>query len=138
MRRAEARIRRRIRNMVDELHHKHAHWLCSNYDTIILPEFRVLGMVQKGKRRIGKQTVSRMYSLAHYRFRQFVAHKAKQHGASLFLSSEAHTTVTCGHCGAMYKVGTSETYDCPACHGRFDRDTNAARNILLKFVHDNS
>ena len=28
--------------------------------------------------------------------------------------------------------------NCPTCHACFDRDTNAARNILLKFVHDNS
>lgn len=58
--------RRASANMVDELHHKFAAWACANYDLILLPEFQVKGMARKGRRRIGKKTVSSMYTLAHY------------------------------------------------------------------------
>jgi putative transposase len=88
-------------------------------------------------RRISRKTVSRMYSLAHYRFRQFMKHKAKQHGANLFIVSEAYTTKTCGLCGVMHEMGGSKIFKCPACGSVFDRDANAARNILLKFINDN-
>ena len=139
MRRAAARIAKRIRDMVDELHHKFARWACTNYDAVLLPKFEVQGMVGRRKnkrRRITRKCVSRMYTLAHYRFRQFIAHKAKQLGSSLFLVSEAYTTKTCGACGLMHEVGGSETFRCPACGAVADRDINAARNILIKFLHD--
>ena len=58
--------RRASANMVDELHHKFAAWACANYDLILLPEFQVKGMARKGRRRIGKKTVSSMCTLAHY------------------------------------------------------------------------
>ena len=138
MRRAAERIAKRIRDTVDELHHKLARWACSNYDVVLLPKFEVRGMVKKGKRKITRKCVSRMYTLAHYRFRQFMTHKAKQLGKSLFPVSEAYTTKTCGACGVMHEVGGSETFCCPVCGMTADRDVNAARNILIKFLHDDA
>ena len=122
--------------------------MCSNYDVVLLPKFGVRGMARKRgakkepdaqkKRRITRKCVARMYTLAHYRFRQFIVHKAKQLGAHLFLVSEAHTTKTCGECGIMHEFGGSEVFRCPACNRTADRDINAARNILIKFLHDNA
>ena len=137
MRRAAARVGARIRNMVDELHHKFASWACTNYDLILLPEFRVKSMSKRGRRRISRKTVSQMYSLAHYRFRQFMQHKAKQCGTTLFLVNEAHTSKTCGRCGKMHDVGTRKLFTCPHCGLVVDRDIGAARNIAIKFIHDN-
>ncbi|MCK9356353.1 MAG: RNA-guided endonuclease TnpB family protein [Dehalococcoidia bacterium] len=137
MHRAAARVEARIRHMVDELHHKFATWACANYDLILLPEFRVSGMVKKGKRRISKKTVSRMYTLAHHRFRQFLKHKAKQRDVTLLIVDEAYTSKTCGRCGRIHEVGTRKLFVCPYCGLVVDRDIAAARNIALKFVNDN-
>ena len=82
----------------------------------------------KEQRRITRKCVARMYTLAHCRFRQFIVHKAKQLGAHL----------SCGECGIMHEVGGSVAFRCPACGRIADRDINAARNILGKFLHDNA
>ncbi|MFA5039842.1 MAG: zinc ribbon domain-containing protein [Candidatus Omnitrophota bacterium] len=137
MRRAAARVEARIRNMVDELHHKFAAWACVNYDLILLPKFQTRNMAKKGRRRISRKTVSRMYTLAHYRFRQFMVHKAKQRGVTLFIVDEAYTSKTCGHCGRMHEVGSRKLFTCPYCGLVVDRDIGAARNIAIKFVNDN-
>lgn len=134
MRRAAARIEERLRNMVKELHCKLALWLCRNYEA-------VPGMVRKkdrrGRRRmIGQHTVKELYSLAHCRFREYLRYKASLHGTLVCECDEAYTTQTCGACGKLNYIGSSEVYRCRSCGARFDRDENAARNIMLKFVQD--
>lgn len=142
MRRAAARIERRLRNLVDELHHKLALWLCSNYEAVLLPSFRVSQMVRKkdarGRRRkICRRTVKELYSLAHCRFRAYLKYLAERHDTLVCECDEAYTTQTCGSCGRLNFVGGSEVYRCRLCGARFDRDENAARNIMLKFIQDN-
>ncbi len=55
MRRAAARMRRRIRNIVDEMHRKVALWLCENYRVILWPLSNVKSMIWKGKKRKKKK-----------------------------------------------------------------------------------
>ena len=55
MRRAANQIRRRIRNLVKELHCKLVHFLVSNFDVILLPSFDTSQMVPRGNRRIRKE-----------------------------------------------------------------------------------
>ncbi len=51
MRRAALRMRRRIRNLIDEAHHKIALWLCENYRVIVWPLSGVRNMVTKKHRK---------------------------------------------------------------------------------------
>jgi IS605 OrfB family transposase len=143
MERAAARLGCRTRNLVDELHHKLAIWLCRGFDTILLPELSAKEISAKRdengtwKRKIGKRTVRQLYSLAHYRFHAFLKHKAAQFGSKVVPVSEAFTTMTCGACGFMKRnVGRAEVFACDRCGTRIDRDINGARNIYLKFLHD--
>ena len=46
MRSAQARMRQRITNLVDELHWQLARWLTSNYRIILLPTFETQEMTQ--------------------------------------------------------------------------------------------
>ncbi len=55
MRRAALRMRRRIRNLVDEAHRKIALWLCENYRVIVWPLSGVQNMVTKKQRKIQKK-----------------------------------------------------------------------------------
>ena len=52
MRRAQARMRQRITNLVDELHWQLARWLTSNYRIILLPTFETQDMTQSSTLRI--------------------------------------------------------------------------------------
>jgi len=141
MKRAAARLERRIRNLASELHRKLAPWVCQNYDTVLLPSFQVSEMVEKrdrrGRRRkIGRRTMKEMYSLRHYAFRAYLVYLASRYGTQVVFCDEAYTTKTCGSCGLQNAIGGSEVYKCAHCGAPFDRDENAARNILLKYIVD--
>ncbi len=80
LRRAANRIRRRIGNLVDELHHKVALFLVENFDIILLPTFETSQMTKRGERKLRKKSVRQMLTLSHYRFKKFLHHKAKEYG----------------------------------------------------------
>jgi len=43
--------------------------------------------------------------------------------------------MTCGACGHLHDtLGGNKRFRCPKCNAAFDRDWNAARTILLKFL----
>ena len=60
MRKAAARIRRKIRNLIDDLHKRLAKWLCECYEVVLLPSFETSQMLRKGQRRIGSKTARAM------------------------------------------------------------------------------
>jgi putative transposase len=145
MRRAADRMRRRIRSLVDEAHHKIALWLCKNHRVIVWPLSGVSKMTAKydelkeRKRRIGAKTVRGMLTWAWYRFQEWLKHKIREFpGRRLVLVSEAHTTKTCTHCGTPNNnVGSSEVFCCAdeACPNRAaHRDHHGARNVGIRFL----
>ena len=76
LRKAADRMRVRITNLIDELHHQAARFLVDNFDLILLPTFETSDMVQRGKRKIRSKSVRSMLTFAHYRFQQFLLWKA--------------------------------------------------------------
>ena len=86
-------------------------------------------------RKISKNTARRMLMLSHYRFKLRLIEKARQYGKVLTIVNEAFTSKTCSCCGAQnHKLGGSKVFVCPNCKTTFDRDVNAAKNILLRNV----
>ena len=81
MRRAANRMRLRIENLVQELHRQAARFLIDSFDLILLPGFETSEMVERRRRRIRSKTVRNLLSLAHYRFKIFIRHKADEVGA---------------------------------------------------------
>ena len=143
MKRAAGRMRERIRNLVDELHKKMALWLCTNYDVVLIPEFQTARMARRREQRcIGNKTARMMYTWAHYRFRQRLLHKAREHRrCRVVLVREDYTSKTCGRCGRINRnLGGAETYRCASstCGYVAGRDTSAARNILLRFLTEHA
>src|SRR5690606_28489903 len=48
---------------------------------------------------------------------------------------EHFTSKTCGNCGFLnFTLGQKKIFSCPQCSIEMDRDVNAARNILLRFL----
>lgn len=132
---AADRLRRRITNYIDELHHKAARFLCDNFDVILLPTFETSQMVTKAKRRIRSKSVRQMMSFAHYRFKQFLKHKAFECGKVVIDVCEAYTSQTVSWTGEIVNIGSARTIK--SKDGRkMDRDVNGARGIFLRAVVD--
>ena len=124
MKRACARMREKIRNLVDELHKKLSLWLCWNYNVVIIPEFQTARMARRSEHRcIGSRTARMMYNWAHYRFRERLIHKANEYrNCRIVVVREDYTSKTCGRCGNINKkLGGAEVYKCRAGMRLFSR-----------------
>lgn len=135
-------IYRKIKNCVNDMHHKASKVLAENYDEILLPAFETQKMVSNNdedkKRQINGKTAYNMLTLSHYKFQQLLKHKMEQRGGKLHICTEEYTSKTCGHCGRLnHKLGSSKRFVCPFpdCEMIADRDRNAARNIFIKNIN---
>jgi putative transposase len=139
LRKAAAKIRIKIKNLVSELHKKAANYLATKYKLIFLPTFETQQMVKKGKRRLATKTARAMCTLSHYRFKQTLKHQAFKHGSVVVDVTEEYTSKTCSKCGHIHtKLSGSKKFKCPECGHTLDRDLNGAFNILLKALRDTS
>lgn len=128
------RLRKRLKNLVKDMHCKIALFLCQNYKLILLPKFETQSMSLKKSRKIGKKSVRQMMTLSHYKFQQRVIHKSKQFkNCKVIIVNESYTSKTCGKCGNLNNnLGNNKTFNCLTCHTEIDRDINGSRNILIK------
>ena len=136
MRSAQARMRQRITNLVDELHWQLARWLTSNYRIILLPTFETHDMTQRAGRRIRSKTARMMLTFRHYEFKQRLQWKAWQRGALVLDVNEAYTSKTRSWDGAVNtKLGGAKAIRDETGFG-MDRDVNGARGIFLRALGD--
>ena len=101
MRKAADKIRLKIKNLVDELHHQIARFLVDNFDIILLPTFETSQMTVKKGRKIKSKTVRQMLTFSHYRFKQFLKHKAFETGKQVLDVNEAYTSKTVSWTGEI-------------------------------------
>ena len=136
MRRAQARMRQRIINLVDELHWQPARWLTSNYRILLLPTFETHDMTQKAGRRIRSKTARMMLTFRHFEFKQRLRWKAWQRGALVLDVDEAYTSKTRSWDGTVNtKLGSAKMIRDENGFG-MDRDVNGARGIFLRALGD--
>ena len=132
------RIRKRVTNLTAEYHHKLALFLCQNYAVVLIPKFSAKEISRrdaKKQRVVGRRTARMLMQMAPYRFRQFLTHKARETGTRVVVCDEYWTSKTCGSCGMLnMALGAAKTFMCPHCGWEGDRDTNASRNILLRYL----
>ena len=136
MRKAADKIRLQIRNLIDELHHKIARFLVDNFDIILLPTFETSQMVIKKGRKIKAKSVRQMLTLSHYRFKQFLKHKAFETGKLVLDVNEAYTSKTVSWTGEIVQnLGGRKKIK--SNDGRvMDRDLNGGRGIFLRSLVD--
>ncbi|RUS28954.1 hypothetical protein BC938DRAFT_481239, partial [Jimgerdemannia flammicorona] len=117
MRRAQARMRHRIKDLANEVHKKAALWFIRTFDAIMIPEFNSSAMSQWKN---CSQTVCKMLSWGHSRFRQQLVSKAEEHGKVMFVS-EAYTS-KCRY--IKNNLRGAKTYRCneEKCRIIIDRD----------------
>ena len=134
LRKAANRIKVKIRNLIDELHKKVAHFLVTNFDIILLPTFETKQMTKRGGRKLRKKSVRQMLTLSHYRFKIFLKQKAKEYGVQVVDVCEAYTSKTVSWTGELImNLGGSKVIKSSEGH-RMDRDLNGARGIFIKNV----
>jgi transposase len=138
LKRAGRRMQKRIHNLVEELHKKTVKYLVTNYDTILVPKFETEDMVRSKhvKRKIRSKTARSMLTWSHYRFRQRLLNKVREYPhCRVVVCSEHYTSKTCGACGYVDRqLGGKKVYSCGICGVQMDRDANAARNILIRYL----
>jgi len=130
MRLAAARMRENVKNLIDELHHKSALFLVKNFDLILLPTFETKQMTGKVGRKIRNKTVRSLLTFAHYRFKQFIKHKAFEFGKFVVDVNEAYTSKTHPETGEIKNIGGAK-YSKLLSGERVNRDLVGTRNILL-------
>lgn len=72
--------------------------------------------------------------LKFYTLKQRLIYKARLRGKKVVLVNEYLTSKTCSSCGGTQEPNDRRVYDCKKCLSVFDRDTNAAKNILMKGI----
>lgn len=121
----------KITNLVDELHWKSIAYLVSNYKTIYLPDFRIMGMV-KGKK-LPRMVKRLLYLYSYSKFKSRLLWKASLAGVEVKVVDESYTSKTCSNCGHIHTtLGANKVFRCSNCGLVADRDINAARNIYIK------
>lgn len=97
LKRAAMRVQFKIRNLVDDLHKKMVKWLCMNHRVVLIPSFETSQMLRKGQRRIGSKTARAMATWSHYRFKQRLLHKSREHlWCQSIICDEHYTSKTFG------------------------------------------
>jgi len=134
---AATRIRGKIKNLVSELHKKTARFLVDNFDVILLPTFETSQMSKKACRRIRSKSVRQMLTLSHYRFKQFLKHKAFENSKLVIDVNEAYTSKTVSWTGEIVpNLGGAKVIKSKLTGQSMDRDHNGARGIFLRAVVD--
>lgn len=133
IRRKNDRIRFKIKNLIEEIHHKTALFLVMNYAYILLPSFETSQMVSNLYSKVARA----MLTWSHFKFKTFLKFKAKEYGAKVIEVDESYTSKTCGRCGFILKnLGGKKVFRCPRCGLVIDRDYNGVRNVYLRTLAD--
>jgi putative transposase len=136
MKRALRRMYKRVKNLVTDFHYRFSHWLCSNYQVILLPYYDIRNMVRRGCRKINNKTVRGMLTWSPCTFRDRLIGVSRRYpGCHVRLLSEAWTSKTCRDCGFLHhKLGGNKVFKCPSCFSQYPRDEGGASNIFLRHI----
>jgi len=134
LKKAQTRMRKKIKNLVKELHWKTARFLVDNFDVILLPTFETSQMSSKKNRQLRSKTVRAMLTWSHYQFKMRLKNKALEFGKKVIDVCEAYTSKTVSWTGEVKKVGGSRVIRSGGI--TLDRDLNGARGIFIRSLVD--
>ena len=126
------KIEKKKIDYTNSVHWATINFLLKNYDTILLGDIKSHDIVKKGFNKSNNQEFN---DLKFYVFKQRLIYKAGLANKFIKLVNEFNTTKCCSNCGNLnHCVGSSEIYNCNKCNLTCGRDSNAAKNILLKGI----
>jgi len=125
------KLSQKQKNLIDEAHKKISKWLLENFDFILIPKLDTNSFCRKT---MNKKIKNKIKSWRHCSFLDRLKFKNTEYpGVYITSPTEEYTSKTCSNCGFINEqLGSNKTFNCPKCVKSFDRDVNAAKNILLK------
>lgn len=129
LRKAQERKQIKLSNIIKELHNQTSNYLTNNYSLIINTPFESQKMVQT----LGKNISRIMNNMSYYKFKMQLKNKCEERNVKMEIKEEYYTSKTCTYCGQIKNdLGNNKTYECNKCKIKLERDSNGARNILLR------
>ncbi len=129
LRKAQERKQIKLSNKIKELHNQTSNYLTKNYSLIINTPFESQKMVQT----LGRNMSRIMNNMSYYKFKQQLKGKCEERNVKMEIKEEYYTSRTCTYCGKIKNdLGSNKTYECNKCKIKLERDSNGARNILLR------
>ena len=122
------KIRAKVKDLIEDLHRRSAHWLTENYDILLLPLFQTKEMSSKLKRKLKAKSVRAMLQLSHYKFKRYLKWVARKKGKVVIDVNEAYTSKTDSRTGEIVEIRGSGLIN------GLDRDLNGARGIFLRVL----
>ena len=122
-----ARLHEHIKNQREDYLHKISTSIVKNYDTIVLEDLNIKGMMQNHKLAFA------IGEIGWYKFNTMLEYKAEWYGKNIIrIGRFEPSSKCCSSCGAINKELTLKdrvwTCKCGEIH---DRDVNAAKNIKI-------
>ncbi|WP_308256615.1 transposase [Geminocystis sp. GBBB08] len=125
-----SRLKRKMSNLVKDLHRKLAGFLAKNYDLIYIPSYRVKKIYAKNKS--NKTNRKNQLNWSWYKFVQELEYRCAKHGSVAIVVSESYTSKTCSKCGKIHpNLRGAKIFNCPHCNHKLNRDLNGAINIFF-------
>jgi transposase len=139
MRKVDARISAKIRQIVQDLHEKLDNFFASAFPVSFFQNLRHRNHSSRLKKIQNQNRGSIGNVVAFGRiivFLECLLQKSRKYPCcQVIVVSEAYTCITCGMCGQTdSKLGGRKIFYCSHYKMRCDRDVNGARNILLRFL----
>ncbi|MFL5811576.1 MAG: RNA-guided endonuclease TnpB family protein [Flavisolibacter sp.] len=122
LKKAARRIRRKIKDLVKDLHCRLVKYLCLNYEFVLLPKFDTKGTINRKKRKISSKTARAIITWSHFTFRERLLDKVKEYPECKVKLVTEYTSMTCGSCGELNRsLGSKKNFVCPFCDYKTDR-----------------
>lgn len=130
------RLDYKIGNIREDTLHKATTFLAENYETIVIEDLNVLGMMSKGRHKRGLNRLLGLSPLAT--IHSMLEYKVTERGGTLVKAPRFYpSSKTCSSCGVVKaKLHLSErVFECDDCRLVIDRDLNAALNLVALSRH---
>jgi len=135
LKKAFKRMSRKLKDLVDDAHKKIVKWLLENFSIIVIPKLDTNSFCRKNMSRIVKNKIK---AWRYCSFLDRLRFKNQEYpNVKIIIPTEEFTSKTCSNCGNIHwLLGKNKEFHCPSCDIVFDRDVNAAKNILLKTISE--
>jgi IS605 OrfB family transposase len=116
---------------------KNLNW--QNLKTIVMENIKNIKKNTKKEKRLRKEFRSKIQRWTYFKLLSRIKLTAEATGVHLQLVSPAHTSQTCGWCGAVHELNRNgEIFLCRNCGYTEDADYNASKNILKSYLAQQS
>ncbi|GCE50055.1 putative transposase [Thermosporothrix hazakensis] len=145
---AIAKAHRKVRNQRRDFAHKASHQLVQRYQTIVLEELQTKNLLRRPKPKQDEEAGQYLPNGAAAKgglnksitdagwgmFTEMLRVKAAWAGRVVAFVDPKYTSQVCSGCGTVKPKTLEERWHSCECGCELDRDTNAARNILKKYI----